>query len=250
MIHSFILILMMLIMPSFITSISFDDQGIPEGSWRTTCRNYSYDKNTKRLTAECKTTYEHFNKASETNQYTNSTLTIDNPNDIKDIQNNNGWLVAIMHEGGNYILPEGNYKKECKNCEILVTNDESGNRVTCVRCTCKVKDAKGNVAEETKMVCHPNLLTLPDAIVLQAGGIVLNSKYLPGGEYLKSCTQCRIDLEFHRADAKAANGLQLSCLCPSTTSKQYKTYVRITDIREFLEAAKTFSNKAGILTQD
>ncbi len=231
--------------------VTFDEKGLPEGSWRQSCQNARYDKNTKRLTADCKTSYEHFTKATDTNKYTTSSLYLDETKDIKDIQNHNGWLVAVLHQGGNYVLPEGSYKKECAQCEILLTNDEIGNKVFCLRCLCTTKDEKGNLVKERRTLCHPDLLKHNDAIQMQNGIPTLNPKYLPGGNYLQSCKLCRIELGFKRSDAKAENGLQLSCICPSTTAnKNYNTHVRITDMREFVENPKTYSNTAGILTED
>lgn len=231
------------------SAVTIDEKGLPSGSWQESCQNPRYDKNTKRLTADCKTSYEHFKKAADTHRYTPSSLVIDEPQEIKDIQNHNGWLVAVL-ENGKYPLPEGTYKDECTGCEVLLTNDAVGNKVFCVRCLCALKDSKGKTTQEARVVCHPELLTLQNPIVVVDGLITLNPKYLPQGDYLKSCKQCSLNLGFRRADAKAENGLELSCVCPSTTKKMYNTYLRVTDIRDFLDTPKNISNTHGILTHD
>lgn len=107
----FYLIVSLLITSSLLeAAVTLDEKGLPQGSWRATCQNARFDKNTKRLTAECKTSYEHFKKATDTNKYTTSSITLDDTDDIKDIQNHNGWLVAVLHEGENTSCQRGSIK--------------------------------------------------------------------------------------------------------------------------------------------
>lgn len=147
-------------------------------------------------------------------------------------------------------MPEGKHKTACSGCEILLTNDNVGNKVYCVRCTCTWKDDQGKQVQGQRLVCHPDLLTLQNPIEVVNGIITLNTQYLPQGEYQKTSKACTIDLEFHRTDAKGENGLQLRCSLPSTTGRYRDSYLRITDIREFLETQKNIKNTAGILTND